>query len=55
MENVQKVMQIQPKKNKLRMPYEKNGAQAVILGVVIFCLIFSFIAVTLFQRRLGIH
>jgi ABC-type glycerol-3-phosphate transport system permease component len=40
----QQNMQIQPKarKSKLRMPYEKNGVQAVILFVVIFCLIFSF-------------
>ena len=40
----QENMQIQPtgKKNKLRMPYERNGVQAVILGVVIFCLLFSF-------------
>ena len=42
MENVQQTMQIQPKKSKLRMPYERNGVQAVILGVVIFCLLFSF-------------
>ena len=40
----QQNMQIQPKarKSKLRMSYEKNGVQAVILFVVIFCLIFSF-------------
>ena len=37
-----KNIQLQPKKNKLRMPYERNGVQAVILGVVIFCLLFSF-------------
>ena len=39
-----KNIQLQPKKkkNQLRMPYERNGAQAVILGVVIFCLLFSF-------------
>ena len=37
-----KNIQLQPKKNKLRMPYERTGAQAVILGVVIFCLLFSF-------------
>ena len=45
MENVkvQENMQIQSKKkNQLRMPYERNGAQAVILFVVIFCLLFSF-------------
>ncbi len=40
----QQNMQIQPKarKSKLRMSYEKNGVQAVILFVVIFCLVFSF-------------
>ena len=37
-----KNIQLQPKKNKLRMPYERTGAQVVILGVVIFCLLFSF-------------
>lgn len=37
-----KNVQLQPKKNKLRMPYERTGAQVVILGVVIFCLLFSF-------------
>ena len=42
METVQQNMQIQPKKSKLRMPYEKPGVQAAILGVVIFCLLFSF-------------
>ena len=42
MENVQQTIQIQPKKSKLRMPYEKNWVQGIILGVVIFCLLFSF-------------
>ena len=42
MENVQQTIQIQPKKSKLRMPYERNWVQAIILGVVIFCLLFSF-------------
>ena len=44
MEAVQNNMQIQPaaKKSKLRMPYERNGAQAAILAIVIFCLVFSF-------------
>ena len=44
MEAVKENVQVQPlaKKGKLRMPYETNGAQAVILGVVIFCLLFSF-------------
>ena len=27
----------------LRMPYEKPWAQAIILGIVIFCLLFSFL------------
>ena len=42
MEAMQQNTQIQPKKHTLRMPYERNGVQAVILGVVIFCLLFSF-------------
>ena len=42
-----KNIQLQPKKNKLRMPYERNGVQAVILGVVIFCLLFSFMPLCL--------
>jgi ABC-type glycerol-3-phosphate transport system permease component len=33
----------QPKVKGLRMPYEKPLAQAIILGVVIFCLLFSFL------------
>ena len=44
MEKTQQNVQVQPirKKNKLRMPYERTGVQAAILGVVIFCLLFSF-------------
>ena len=42
MEAMQQNTQIQPKKHTLRMPYERNGVQAVIRGVVIFCLLFSF-------------
>ena len=44
MEKTQQNVQVQPmlKKSKLRMPYERTGVQAAILGVVIFCLLFSF-------------
>ena len=44
METTKNNVQVQPmlKKSKLRMPYERTGVQAVILGVVIFCLLFSF-------------
>ena len=31
------------KAGKLRMPYERNGAQAVIIAVTVFCLLFSFL------------
>ena len=48
MENVQNTMNETPKKTNmkvkgLRMPYEKPWAQAIILAVVIFCLLFSFL------------
>lgn len=39
-------VQSQPKslrKHKLRMPYEANWAQAIIISVVVFCLLFSFL------------
>ena len=35
------------KAGKLRMPYERNGAQAVIISVAIFCLLFSFLPLCL--------
>ena len=43
-ENVQPTPQMQPiqKTRRLRMPYEKPSVQAIIRGVVVFCLIFSF-------------
>ena len=34
---------VNPKKHKLRMPYERNFAQAVIIFVVVFCTVFSFL------------
>ena len=39
-------VQSQPKslkKHKLRMPYESGWAQAIIISVVVFCLLFSFL------------
>ena len=42
-ENVVQVKPTSLSKHKLRMPYERNFAQACILTVVIFCLIFSFL------------
>ncbi|MBR2623428.1 MAG: carbohydrate ABC transporter permease [Clostridia bacterium] len=46
MDMIQENVQTKPvnlKKHKLRMPYERNFAQACILTVVIFCLLFSFL------------
>lgn len=45
MEAVQENVQLQPTKktHKLRMPYERTHVQVIILSVVIFCLLFSFI------------
>ena len=46
MDTMQTNVQTKPvslKKRKLRMPYETNAAQACILTVVIFCLLFSFL------------
>ena len=30
-----------PKKSKLRMPYERNFAQVCIISIVVFCTLFS--------------
>ena len=44
MTNETTTVQTQPVKTKgLRMPYEKTWAQALILSVAIFCLLFSFL------------
>ena len=44
MKNETKNIQTEPVKTKgLRMPYEKTWAQAIILALTIFCLIFSFL------------
>ena len=44
MTNGIKNIQAEPVKSKgLRMPYERTWAQAIILGVAIFCLLFSFL------------
>ena len=32
-----------PKKSKLRMPYERNFAQVCIISIVVFCTLFSFL------------
>ena len=41
MKNETKNIQTEPVKTKgLRMPYEKTWAQAIILALTIFCLIF---------------
>ena len=43
METVQnKITQPKQKSHKLRMPYERTHVQVIILSVVIFCLLFSF-------------
>ncbi|MBQ4099175.1 MAG: carbohydrate ABC transporter permease [Clostridia bacterium] len=38
---------VKPKKNTLLLPHEKTGVQVVILTVIIFCLLFSFLPLLL--------
>lgn len=43
MRNQQTAQSVNPKKHKLRMPHEKTFAQVLIIAVVIFCTLFSFL------------